>query len=58
MKKFITALVLIAMMAMMTVNCFAVSTAVSDLDLIFFDDFEDAKKYDYENSENYEENEN
>ena len=53
MKKLIIALVLVAMMAMMTVNCFAVSTAVSDLDLIFFDDFEDAKKYDYENSENY-----
>ena len=53
MKKLIIAPLLVAMMATMTVNCFAVSTAVSDLDLIFFDDFEDAKKHDYENSENF-----
>jgi len=55
MKRIIVALILLAMIAAMSINCFAadISTAVTDLDLIYFDDFSDDKKYDYGASENY-----
>ena len=53
MKKLIIMLLVVATLAAMTVNCFAASTAVTDLDLIFFDDFSDKTKNDYEASDNY-----
>ena len=55
MKKIIVFALLIAMLAMSTVNCFAaeVSTVVTDLDLIYFDDFSDANKHNYDYAEHY-----
>ena len=53
MKKLTIAILVLAMAAMMVVNCFAadVSTAVSDLDLIYFEDFTDIS--DIEQDDNY-----
>ena len=55
MKKITVALLVLALAAMSVVNCFAadISTAVTDLDLVYFDDFSDASKYDYTASEDY-----
>ena len=55
MKKIIIALLLVVMIAAMSINCFAadISTAVTDLDLIYFDDFSDANKYKYGDSDEY-----
>jgi len=53
MKKLIIMLLVVATLAAMTVNCFAASTAVTDLDLVYFDDFSDSKKQDYGYADNY-----
>ena len=55
MKKFLTVLIVLAIAAMSVVNCFAAdtSTAISDLDLVYYENFSDATKEKYDYNDNY-----